>query len=482
MKRGIFFAFLCAMVVGSTALALVIAAFARPEVFRQWIVTAPRAQSGEEVVRSKAEIVAAANHGVVTVIATRALSQPQSTPAGETAAPSESNVQRGTGAGFVIDAAGFIVTNEHVIKDADRIRVKLSDGREQRAIVQGVDPATDLALLKIEAEDLTVLSLGDSDRLRVGDPVIAIGNPLEYEHSVTSGIISALGRKVYHDKPYENFIQTDAAINRGNSGGPLLNAAGEVIGVNTVIRVDGRGISFAVPSNVVKPVVAQLRAQGFVARGYLGLRPENLTPEFRDGLGLAERQGVLVADVSTGKPAARAGIQAYDVITHLDGQAIRHKDDFFSFVANKLPQQQIELALMRGGQPLKVYATLEARPDNVVSQTPGVRPVQHSPGLALGFTARDIAPEALRELAVEAASETINSGVLVAEIDPLGPAAGQLATGNIIIEANRQPIHNLEDFQRVTAALRQGSALVLRVVSGSQQDRRLIALRVGEDR
>jgi serine protease Do len=482
MKRGIFFAFLCAMVVGATALALVSAAFVQPEVFRQWLIAPSPGRGGAEAGNSKADIVAAANPGVVTVIATRALAPPQSIPTSEMTNPSDSNVQRGTGAGFVIDAAGFIVTNEHVIKDADRIRIKLSDGREQRATVQGIDPATDLALLKIEAEELTVLRLGDSDQLRVGDPVVAIGNPLEYEHSVTAGIISALGRKVYHDKPYENFIQTDAAINRGNSGGPLLNQAGEVIGVNTVIRVDGRGISFAVPSNVVKPVIAQLRAHGFVARGYLGLRPENLTAEFRDGLGLQEQQGILVADVSTDKPAWRAGVQPYDVITHLDGQPIRNKDDFFGFVANKQPLQQIELALVRSGQPLKVYATLEARPDNIVSQSPAVRPVRHAAGLALGFIARDIAPEAWRDLTVEASSETVSSGVLVAEVDPLGPAAGQLATGSIIIEANRQPIRNLEDFQRVTATLRAGSALVLRVVSNSPQDRRLIALRVGEDR
>lgn len=482
MKRGIFFAFLCAMVVGATALALVIAAFARPEVFRRLIVSPALVRAGGEANKSNAEIVAEANQGVVTIIATRALSQPQATPIGDTDAPSENNVQRGTGAGFVIDEAGFIVTNEHVIKDADRIRVKLSDGRERRATVQGADPATDLALLKIEADDLTVLSLGDSDAARVGDPVIAIGNPLEYEHSVTSGIISALGRKVYNDKPYENFIQTDAAINRGNSGGPLLNRAGEVIGVNTVIRVDGRGISFAVPSNVVKQVVAQLRAHGYVARGYLGLRPENLSDDFREGLGLQEQQGILVADVAAGKPAARAGVQAYDVITHLDGHPLRHKDDFFALVAGKLPQQQIELALVRSGQPLKVYATLELRPDNVVGQTQGVRPVAQKTGLSLGFAARDIAPELLRELASDKTGAAINSGVVVTEVDPLGVAASQLSTGNIIIEANRQPIRNLEDFQRVTAALQQGSVLVLRIVFGPQQDRRLVALRVGEDR
>src|SRR5262249_34936678 len=191
----------------------------------------------------------------------------------------ESRVQRGTGAGFIIDPEGLIVTNQHVIVNADRIRVKLHDGRTHGATVIGADNATDLALLKITANNLEPLHLGDSDALRVGDSVIAIGNPLECERSVTAGIVSALGRKVYEAEPFENFIQTDAAINRGNSGGPLLNKRGQVIGVNTVIRSDGRGISFAVPSNVVKRVVSQLRANGYVARGYLGLTPASLTPE-----------------------------------------------------------------------------------------------------------------------------------------------------------------------------------------------------------
>ncbi|MGE3736409.1 MAG: S1C family serine protease, partial [Blastocatellales bacterium] len=287
MKRGTLFAFLCAFTVGTLALMIVTAAFVRPEIFHQ-IFFSPKFGSwglGADEERSNAEIVNEANHAVVTVIAIRAVTATEA-KSGGSGSPPEGSIQRGTGTGFIIDTAGYIVTNEHVIRNADRIRVRLADGRERKAGVLGIDTATDVALLKIEADNLDVLEFADSDAVQVGDPVIAIGNPLEYEHTVTAGIVSALGRKVYGDQPFENFIQTDAAINRGNSGGPLLNKAGEVVGVNTVIRVDSRGISFAVPSNVVKQVVEQLRTTGEVARGFLGLRPETLTPEFREGLGL----------------------------------------------------------------------------------------------------------------------------------------------------------------------------------------------------
>src|SRR5262249_44554757 len=314
------------------------------------------------------------NPGVVTVLATRAIPAGEDAGAGETA--QEGRVQRGTGAGFVVDVdpEGLIVTNQHVVANADRIRVKLHDGRTQAAAVMGADNATDLALLKIAVDGLTPLQLGDSDALRVGDSVIAIGNPLEYERSVTAGIVSALGRKVYETEPFENFIQTDAAINRGNSGGPLLNQRGEVIGVNTVIRSDGRGISFAVPSNVVKRVVSQLRANGYVARGYLGVTPASLTPELREGLRLGDLQGVVVADVSINLPAARAGIQPYDVITHFNGRSIRGANDFFTCVANTAPQQKVEIAVVRGGQTMKFYPTLEQRPSDVAANSTKVRP------------------------------------------------------------------------------------------------------------
>ncbi len=488
MKRGLFFAFLCAMVVGAAALAIVAASFVRPQIFQSRIFGQPGAGwslFGGKSGSSNADIVAQANQGVVTVIATRALRSGEITPAGNKNTAPENNVQRGTGAGFIIDPEGFIVTNEHVIRDAGRIRVKLSDGQAHAATVTGVDHATDLALLKVEAGRLAALHLGDSDAVRVGDSVIAIGNPLEYERSVTAGIVSAKGRKVYEAEPFEDFIQTDAAINRGNSGGPLLNQLGEVIGVNTVIRSDGRGISFAVPSNVVKRVAAQLRAYGFVARGYLGLTPSNLTPELRDGLNLGNLQGILVADVSADTAAARAGIQSYDVITRFDGRAITHTDDFFTFVANTPPQQRVELAVVRGGQPVTLYATLDQRPGYGDLQPVQFRPTavkrERKNDRSLGFSVRENAPEVLRELRVGKLGDDITGGVIVSEVDPLGPAAdSRLAVGYVILEANRQPIRNLEDFQRVASQVREGGVLVIRYTVPYQRAIRFAAIRVGE--
>jgi serine protease Do len=481
MKRGIVFAFICALLVGTTALALVVAAFLKPQTFRRLILSegfSGWAIGNDRAEISNAEIVSRANLAVVTVIAVRAVKSNLPASTNDSTLPQENNVLRGAGTGFIIDSEGFIVTNEHVIKNADRIRVKLADGRERNARVQGVDAPTDLALLRIEAGELGALALGDSDAVRVGDPVIAIGNPLEYEHSVTSGIVSAKGRKVYNDKPYEDFIQTDAAINRGNSGGPLLNQMGEVIGVNTVIRVDGRGISFAVPSNVVKRVVEQLRAYGYVTRGFLGLTPANITPEFRDGLGLGEVQGILVADVRPNFPAARVGVQPYDVITHFDGREIKRTDDFFNFVANTPPQRRVELDVVRGGRHLKFQATLEPRPDDKPQEA---RPLLQKTGLTIGFSVRENTPQTLRDLRVEKAHDGISGGVIISEVDPLGPAAdSRLSVGQIIVEANRQPIANLEDFQKIAAQLRNGSALVLRVTNPNQKDLRLVAIRVGE--
>jgi serine protease Do len=377
-----------------------------------------------------------------------------------------------------------------VIKNADRIRIRLFDGRTHVANVIGADHATDLALLKVEAGPLTALDLGDSDEVRVGDPVIAIGNPLEYERSVTAGIVSAKGRKVYENEPFEDFIQTDAAINRGNSGGPLLNQAGEVIGVNTVIRNDGRGISFAVPSNVAKHVVSQLRAHGFVARGYLGVTPANLTPELRDGLNLGDIHGVMVADVASNFPAARAGVQAYDIITHFGARAVEDTDGFFALVANTLPQQRVELAVLRGEQRLKLYATLEQRPARDAGNQPQMRPVSEKSGqksgqkkdLSLGFSVRENAPEVLRELRLSKLDEEITGGVIVADVDPLGPAAdSRLSTGNIILEANRQPIRSLEDFQKVASQLRAGGVLVILHTPPYQRAVRLATIKLGQD-
>jgi S1-C subfamily serine protease len=253
MKRGILFALLSGALVLLIAIGLVITAFVQPHLVTRLLQTTLQLNGSFgrylSPANSNAEVIARANPAVVTVIALRTIRPDTLLSSSSTPElpllpewPTDPRTQRGYGTGFIIDPAGYLVTNDHVIRDADRIKIKLADGRERLAQLQGTDRLTDIALLKIEADNLTALPLGDSEAVEVGDPVMAIGNPLDYEHTVTSGIISAKGRKVYHDPPFEDYLQTDAAINRGNSGGPLLNHAGEVIGVNTIIRADGRGI------------------------------------------------------------------------------------------------------------------------------------------------------------------------------------------------------------------------------------------------
>jgi serine protease Do len=492
MKRGQHFVLLTLLPVLTLAVVLVVTAFVRPRLLPGWFAPLSRALRGSPAASLNAKIVAKASPGVVIVVAKRAARQESTirddNEVGEEEYQPQQNApdsvsvppQRGTGTGFIIDAAGFIVTNYHVVKDADRIRVKLSDGRERKATLQGSDTETDLALLKIEADNLTVLPLGDSSALQVGDPVIAIGNPLDYEYSATAGIVSAKGRKVYNSAPYEEFIQTDAAINRGNSGGPLLNLAGEVVGVNTVIRVDGRGISFAVPSNVVRRVIAQLRAQGFVARGFLGLQPQNLTPEFRDGLELDQNlRGVLVVEVTADKPAARAGVRPYDVITKFDQQPLSSQDDFFSLVAASAPQREVELEIVRGRETLRLTATLDQRPDDPDAVPPNKPSPLQQTSFRLGFAVREDSPETRRALKAGDGKNEAGSGVIISEVDPLSAAedAG-LQVGAVIIEANREPVTTVEDFQRIIEPLKPGGVLVLRVSSPRLKTVSLIAIRL----
>ncbi len=493
MKRGILFALLSGALVLLIAIGLVITAFVQPRLVVRLLEITPRPSGsfGRHLspANSNAEIIARANPAVVTVIALRTirpdiLLSSSSTPEPPLPPewPADPRTQRGYGTGFIIDPAGYLVTNDHVIRDADRIKIKLADGRECLAQLQGTDRLTDIALLKIEADNLVALPLGDSDVVEVGDPVMAIGNPLDYEHTVTSGIISAKGRKVYYDPPFEDYLQTDAAINRGNSGGPLLNHAGEVIGVNTIIRVDGRGISFAVPSNVVKRVVAQLRTRGFVARGFLGLRAQTLTPEFRQALGIGNLTGVLVATVNPDSAASRAGIQPYDVITHFDGQPITGTEDFFSTVANTMPQREVEIEVIREGQALRLRATLEQRQESASFSLPPLPPGRRQPSLRLGFSVRENTPEVQRALRLGVQKGAASGGVIISAVEPLSAAedAG-LAVGQIILEANRQTIHHLADFNRITEQLRDGDVLMLRLSSPQRQDPPLVALRIGRD-
>ncbi len=267
------------------------------------------------------------------------------------------------GSGFIYDREGFIITNNHVVEGAEEIKVKLDDGREFTARVVGRDQRTDLALLKIStpAKDLPTLPLGDSDRTRVGDWVLAIGNPFGLEHTVTQGIISATGRAIGAE-PYSNFLQTDAPINPGNSGGPLVNLRGEVIGINSSILASGQGIGFAIPSTMARKVIDQLKARGKVVRGWIGLMAQPVTPELAQALGLKEPKGVLVGDLAPGGPAEAAGIKRQDVITAFDGQEINRMDDLPKAAAENPVGKRVEVRIIRGGKPMILTVTVKEWP------------------------------------------------------------------------------------------------------------------------
>jgi len=266
------------------------------------------------------------------------------------AVPDRELKQRSLGTGFIIDMNGLILTNNHVVERADEIKVKLTDSREFRAVVIGRDPKTDLALIKISSpfEKLPVLLLGDSDHIRVGDWVLAIGNPFGLEHTVTKGIISATGR-VIGSGAYDNFLQTDAPINPGNSGGPLINLHGEVIGINTAIVPGGQGLGFAIPSNMAKAITTQLADKGVVTRGWLGVSIQKVTPELAASFGRQDSLGALVTDVVPKSPADRAGIKAGDIIKEVNRRPVKTPDDFYAALGDREAGQSLLLLRKKNG-------------------------------------------------------------------------------------------------------------------------------------
>src|SRR5688572_5207039 len=273
-------------------------------------------------------------------------------------APEREGPRRGAGTGFIIDADGFILTNHHVIDGADRIMVRLTDGRNLRAERIGSDPDTDIALIKVESQrPLPFAPLGDSDSLRVGEWVIAIGNPLAYEHTVTVGVVSFIGRKLF-DTSLDRYIQTDAAINFGNSGGPLINARGEVIGINAAISSRASNIGFAVPINQASAILPQLRDRGRVSRGYIGVMLRDVDQDLQRALKLSSSEGALVQDVTPGSPGARAGIRTYDVIVAVDGKAIDSNDALIQLIAARQPGSSASVQVMRDGRPLSFTVKL----------------------------------------------------------------------------------------------------------------------------
>ena len=363
--------------------------------------------------------------------------------------------RRSVGSGFIVDPSGYIVTNDHVVEDEDELTVKLSDGSEHRATVAGRDPKTDIALIKIDVDrKLPVVRLGDSAALEVGEWVLAIGNPFGLEHTVTSGIVSAKGRRIGAG-PYDNFIQTDASINPGNSGGPLINLRGEVVGVNTAIFSRGGGnigIGFAIPINLVKGLLPQLKDKGKVTRGWLGVLIEDVNAETAAALGMTEPRGALVANVTQGSPAEASGVRVGDVIVTFDGAAVGKSSDLSLIVARTPVGKAVDVMVMRDGRSVSLTVRIgRLRDDEAV--------VALEQGNALGLTVRE-----MNRPFTGAPGSRGSRGVVVTGVESDSPAdqAG-IRVGDVILEIDRKPIGGVRDFRRVVAGLEGGSGILFLV-------------------
>jgi serine protease Do len=362
--------------------------------------------------------------------------------------------QKSLGSGFIIDKEGYILTNNHVVEKAEKIKVKLSDNKEYDAQVVGTDPKTDLALIKIKAAaGLPVAHLGDSDRLEVGEWVVAIGNPFGLEQTVTAGIISAKGR-VIGAGPYDDFLQTDASINPGNSGGPLFNLRGEVVGINTAIVAGGQGIGFAIPVNMAKALLPQLK-KGKVVYGYLGVYIQDITPELAASFGLKEPKGVLVSDVIADSPAQKAGVNKGDVILEYDGKQVEDKGQLTKMVGRTPIGKKVKLICLRDKEQKALWVTIaEVSEKQATAAAPKPEETDR-----WGIKVQDITPDMAAHLGL-----TGTSGVVIAEVEPGSPADDEnLQPGDVIIEIEHNQIKGLADFRKYVESYKKQKTLLLTV-------------------
>ncbi len=368
-------------------------------------------------------------------------------------APQSPRKARSLGSGFIISADGYILTNDHVVDGADEIKVKLSDGREFKGEVRGLDPKLDLALVKIDAgENLPVARLGESDAIKVGEWVMAIGNPFGLEQTVTVGIVSAKGR-VIGAGPYDDFIQTDASINPGNSGGPLFNAQGEVIGINTAIVAGGQGIGFAIPGNMAKQIIPQLRDEGRVIRGWLGVTVQALNQELADSFGLEKTDGALINEIVKGSPADKAGLQRGDIILTYDGQRIAELNDLPRLVAATPVDKTVKVTFYRDGKQRTVKVTI----GKLVEGSQETTTADKEMGGTLGLTVANLTPELVERFSLEG-----EVGILITKIDPDGPAAeANLRVGDLIIEADGSEVKTVSKFEEIVGGKAVGKVLRL---------------------
>ncbi|MCD5390289.1 DegQ family serine endoprotease [candidate division NPL-UPA2 bacterium] len=365
------------------------------------------------------------------------------------------------GSGFIIDEEGYILTSYHVIEGVEEIKVKLpGEGKEFKAEVIGIDPKTDVALIKIEAgRPLPVVKLGDSDKLRVGEWAIAIGSPFRLEHSMTVGVISGKGRAGFGITHYEDFIQTDASINFGNSGGPLVNIRGEAIGVNTFIISPymAQGLGFAVPINMVKDILPQLRERGRVVRGWLGVSIQPVTKDLAEVLELPDTKGALVSDLIKGGPAEKAGIVEGDVIREFDGKPIDSVRELQREVARTEVGKKVKVKIIREGKEKTLNVTIGEMPTEEELQD---RIDERLRG-QLGLSVKNITEEVARRYDL-----TDREGVLVTEVKPGSPAHRNVRPGDIIKEVNRERIKNTDDFNKAMAEVKAGQKVLLHIRRG----------------
>jgi len=365
----------------------------------------------------------------------------------------------GTGSGVIVDKEGLIVTNNHVVGDAKEVEVRLSDKSKFVGQVIGRDPDTDIAIVKITpTADLPTVPFGDSSKVRVGQWVMAVGNPFSLDRTVTLGVVSGLERDAVRLSRYEAFIQTDASINPGNSGGPLFNIKGEVIGINTAIINYAQGIGFAIPSNMVQQVVGQLRSRGKVIRGWLGVGIQEVTADLAAKFSIKENDGVLVNDVFENEPAARAGLKPGDIIAKVDGRRVETPAGLSRAVAGLTPGTKIELDVIRNGERRTVTVDLGERKEDAVVASIPAPPLQ--PEVKLGLSVQDLTPELADKFKIKD-----QKGVLVNKVDPGSVAQEQgLREGDLIKEVNRQAVASSEEFKSAVAQAKKGESVLLRVV------------------
>jgi serine protease Do len=362
---------------------------------------------------------------------------------------------QGQGSGFIISPDGLIMTNNHVVGDADKVTVRLLDGREFKAKVIGTDPPTDVAVIKINAHDLPVLELGDSEKLEVGDWVLAVGNPFGLSHTLTAGIVSAKGRSGIGLNDYENFIQTDAAINPGNSGGPLVDLDGKAVGINTAIfsRSGGyMGIGFAIPINMAKKIRDQLVETGTVTRGQLGVYIQDLNEDLAQSFGLKDTKGILVSKVIEDSPAAKAGLKQGDILLKADGRPVGKVNEFRNAIAMTAPGTVVHLDILRNGKPLEIKVTIGKRQGKEGSGEAAVEKTG-----SYGLSLQALTPELAAQLGYQNVS-----GVLVAAVEDGSPAddAG-IQQGDLILEINRQAVTTPEMASKALRASANKPALLL---------------------